>query len=183
MRREELVEPRLADHAGAMKGFQIHRKEIQAGAEANPSPTGRKSKENRKEIQIKSFHFLRRIESFQGLTPDPPPFSFLKPILALEAERQRWPSLFASGCYRSFLSSFAVLLSSRAVKGWRRFDRGRLDALSVRLSGREPQGNRGKRNVHGSTGHDPWVMSLGTGTEERRKDRPIDPMSGKNTSA
>jgi hypothetical protein len=43
-------------------------------SQRNPSRGGRKSKENRKEIQIKSLNFLRRIECFQGVTPTPKAF-------------------------------------------------------------------------------------------------------------
>jgi hypothetical protein len=43
-------------------------------SEGNPSRGGRKSKENRKEIQIKPFRFLRRIEPFQRFTPNPKDF-------------------------------------------------------------------------------------------------------------
>jgi hypothetical protein len=51
-------------------------KEIQSSSEGNPSRIGRESKLFRKEIQIKSFHFLRRIEPSQGLTATHTTFFF-----------------------------------------------------------------------------------------------------------
>jgi hypothetical protein len=49
-------------------------KEIQISSEGNPSRIGRNSKFGRKEIQIKTLDFLRRIEPYQEVARIPMAF-------------------------------------------------------------------------------------------------------------
>jgi hypothetical protein len=79
-------------------------KEIQIFPEGNPNLFGRKSKLFRKEIQIKSFHLLRRIEPFQELTPTPTAF-FSGPLPGSNAPWQREHCSSASDRF-SFLFVF-----------------------------------------------------------------------------
>jgi hypothetical protein len=130
-------------------------KEMQISPEGNPRFFGRKSKEKRKEIQIKSFHFLRRIEPFQRLTSTPAAF-FVRAASALGL-RQRRRCVFASGCSSVLLSSFRGPPVYRAREGLAPF----LGSLTPRRGFRPTCGPlslmsaKTKPRVHGSPGHKP----------------------------
>jgi hypothetical protein len=129
---------------------------------------GRKSKENRKEIQALVF---RGSSLFKGLRRPPQQFFFLKPIPAFW--RRMRAGIASSPKGRSSVLFVFVSCSSclfKQEKGWRHFDRGRrlcqtLDAISVRLGAREPHCAK-KGTLQGPKARGPG------------KDRPIDPMSG-----
>jgi hypothetical protein len=89
--------------------------------EGNPNLFGRKSKKKRKEIQTKSFHFLRRIERFQGLTPTPTAFFLFEADSGFAAPRRSRRCAFAPGAFAGllvFVFGSSDLL--KQVKGWRR---------------------------------------------------------------
>ena len=160
---EDWVEGR---RARAVKEIQIFWKEIQAGRN--------KFQIRRKEIQIKTPHFLRRIEPFQRLTPTPNRiFSFWSrfPLKCRGRVRRR---VFAAGLVvGSFGLRFRFLRPFKQVKGWRRFMIA--DALSVICPTRRPRSRRARKG-------EPW-RPRAKGPRTREKDRPIDPTSGKNSSA
>jgi hypothetical protein len=95
-------------------------KEIQIPPEGNPSFFGRKSKLFRKEIQIKSFHFLCRIEPFQRLTRTPTAFLCLKPIPALGRRVGAGVACLAR-VFRWSLLFFGSSGLLNQAKGWRHF--------------------------------------------------------------
>jgi hypothetical protein len=74
-------------------------------SEGNPSPAGRKSKENRKEIQAFVF---RESSLFKDLRRFPQHFFFLKPIAAFWRRARAGAACSPRVVRRSFLSSFPV---------------------------------------------------------------------------
>jgi hypothetical protein len=74
-------------------------------SEGNPSPAGRKSKENRKEIQAFVFH---ESSLFKDLRRFPQRFFFLKPIAAFWRRARAGAACSPRVVGRSFLSSFPV---------------------------------------------------------------------------
>jgi hypothetical protein len=135
---------------------------------------GRKSKPDRKEIQVKSFHFLCRIEPSQGLAPTSTAF-FILGRFRLQMWRRR-KAVFASGCSSVFVSGSSGLMQQ--VKGWRHFDRGwrPCETRGRYLPDLSAASRKGaKKGTVASTEQKPG--------DPRKKDRPIDPMFGKNTPA
>jgi hypothetical protein len=125
--------------SASTRGGAAPRPRIQKPEEGNPNPKegkskplGRKSKADGRESKIKPPIFLRRIQLFQGLTPTPVASGFAR-------ADHSGPRSFASRVVRRLLglrlgNSPPICLDK--VKGWRRFRRGRVGAISVRLGGR-----------------------------------------------
>jgi hypothetical protein len=144
-------------------------KEIQIPPEGNPSFFGRKSKLFRKEIQIKSFHFLCRIEPFQRLTRTPTAFLCLKPIPALGRRVGAGVACLAR-VFRWSLLFFGSSGLLNQAKGWRRLDRGWRPcerAGAVFRPTFRPRSLAAKKGTAAST--DPGVKARGPA--ERQADR------------
>ena len=185
-RRSKVPEPtrprRWISPAGAAKGNPNF-------SEAKSKPGGTNSKSGphqespAKLKQRKSLDFLRRIEPYQGFTRTPTAFfiscaaSRLKGGHGAASALPVRPDLVRFLCLRF---GFSGLLEQ--VKGWRRFDRGRSDAVCPDLGGREPQGT-GTERVDAIVTRRAAGSVRGQQRDPGEKDRAIDPMSGKNTSA
>ena len=144
-------------------------------------PDGTKSKSGGTKSKFKILHFPSPNRALSMAYADARVFcAFVLLLLGRFLPQKRHDSigvacsLLAVG--RSFCLRFGSSSFPQRVKGWRRLCRGRLDAVSARLGGREPQG--GNRGTVASTGN-PRVMSPGAGAEDRDRGRKIDPMSGK----
>jgi hypothetical protein len=143
--------------AGALKDFQIRQKGIQTFPEGNPSFFGRKSNENRKEIQAFVF---RGSSLFKDLRRPPTAFLFLKLLTALEAARRPGLARSPQVVCRSFCLRFWSSGLMKRVKGWRLFrsrTHGRrlpdLAAASCESAKREPGSG-------GIPGHEPGTKDL-----------------------
>ena len=128
--------------------------------------------------QRKSLDLLRRIEPYQGITPTPRAFFIFAP---LPASKEATGGVGAAGSPGFSVVSLVFISSSSSLfergEGLAPFSyRGRSGAVSVRP--RRPRSLVARKGIPGSM--DPRVMSPGTAAE---KDRPIDPMSGKNSPA
>jgi hypothetical protein len=143
-----------------------------AQAESKPSQIRASSSKARpkwsKEIPWISFAQSSLIKGLRR--PLGPFFSFAPfPPQTRRGRRRRCP-LAPFVCQFPWSSFRVPLAFSSEVKGWRLLqDRGCLDAISARPDGREASTRKGNP---ASTGH---------GLAD--KDRPVDPMSGKNTPA
>jgi hypothetical protein len=143
-------------------------KEIQIPREGNPNPFGRKSKLFRKEIKGKSFHFLRRIEAFQGLTPTPHRFFLFEPLPGSNAPRQRERCSSGSDRFSSLLSSFRRPPVYRASEGLAPF-RSR-DAWTPFAPTSRPRACLGEKRESSNPRRIPRVVSPGT-PRKRQGDR------------
>ena len=147
-------------------------------SERNPSRAEQIPNPAERNPNSKSLNFLSRIEPYQRVAPTPRHFA---PLPALKAPRQRRRCSFASGCLSVLRSSFLRSIRSlEASEGLAPFLRSRmLGRRSSNSAAAEPDAPRATGGTLAST--DPRVMS--PGTEDRGRDRAIDPTSGRNASA
>ena len=114
--------------------------------------------------------FLRRIGPFQALARTPKAFYFLRRFPPSRRSSAAAPPLVCP-CSFLWLSFRALKASLKQVKGWRRFTIADARRRWSDYRGREPHARKGETR--------PEARSLRTGS----KDRAIDPMSGRITSA
>jgi hypothetical protein len=152
--------------ADALKEIQIPRKEIQSFSEGNPRKSGRKSKD------------LSSADRAMSITyADPAAFFIFCADAGVKRRRNLGVARSPLARRRSFRLRFRFL-RSRASEGLAPFqDRGRSGALRPTLAAAEPLER--EKGTPASTDPRARARKPRTGDE----DRPIDPMSGRNSSA
>jgi hypothetical protein len=106
-----------------MKDFQIFRKEIQARGNKNPNPAEGNPKKNL------GFPSPKRALS-KGYGDPSGPSSFVGRFRPQRRDRSVGGACSLRAVCRSFCLHFGSSSFMKRVKGWRHFDRGRLDAIA-----------------------------------------------------
>jgi hypothetical protein len=158
---------RCSPGAGAMK-------EIQIFSEGNPSRMGRESKPNGRKSKFKALISFAESSLINDLQRPPTAFSFWGRFRPQSRHGSASVARLLRIVSRSFCLRFSSSVLMKQVKGWRHFDRGRLDAICADLAAASlTEANMRERCRPRVPGREPGDRGAG-------KDRAIDPMSGKN---